>query len=241
MHRLRVHLAPKLWLGSGLAVASAAVASAAFWPSRTYAQQASKPVAATAANDEDENKPSDYAVSLDLSRAFPARPSHLAVRGLAIIHRHGARAPVAYLPGGGPAAPDAVPGSPEAFAARKQHFRSLWGMCAQPDGSLIPCQRGLLSQFGELQLQSLGFWLKRRYHAEDQFLPATFDPAFFYLTSTDIPRTRLSLTRLVQGAYPALTAEEIIKQVDIRQGADVTLYPNRATYTQPSSGRTERH
>jgi len=170
----------------------------------------------------------NYDVNLDLHRPFPARPAHLTVRGLVVVHRHGARAPISFLPGGGPDAPDATPGSEEALKARKEQFARLWGQCSLPDGSLIPCQRGLLTQLGELQLGSVGYWLRRRYATADEFLPSRFDadPSFFALRSTDLPRTQLSLMRLMQGMYPGLDSATLARAIEVRKQRDETLYPN---------------
>jgi hypothetical protein len=135
---------------------------------------------------------------------------------------------MAFLPGGGPDAPDAPFGSEEALQARKDQFAKLWGQCALPDGTLVPCQRGLLTQLGELQLGSVGFWLRKRYQSADAFLPPTFDtdPSFFALRSTDLPRTQLSLMRLMQGAYPGLDSATLARHIEVRAQSEETMYPN---------------
>ena len=158
--------------------------------------------------------PSNYAVNLDLTRALPPRPEHLAVRGLVVVTRHGSRTPMALLPGGG------------GVEARKAQFLDTWGYCPLANHTLVTCQRGLLTTFGELQLHTAGWWMRQQFGYRDAFLPREFDPAFFALRSTDLPRTKLSLLRMMQGVYPGLGADDLAKHVEVRKQAEETLYPN---------------
>jgi hypothetical protein len=161
------------------------------------------------AADEDENAASTYPVNIDASRLLPDRPPNLAVRGVLFVTRHGSRTPMSLLPG-----------------QTREDFQQLWGNCPLGDHSTIPCGRGLLTTFGEFQLASVGWHMRQRYVHHDGFLPETFDPTLFRFRSTDLPRTQLSLARMVQGLYPGLPLDTLAPLIEVRKQKDETMYPN---------------
>lgn len=182
--------------------AGCAVAAASYCLSSTVA-------AAAAASEVDEEATSNYAVNMDVSRLVPDRPPNLALRGVLFVTRHGSRTPISLLPG-----------------QTREDFQQQWGNCPLGDHSTIPCGRGLLTTFGEFQLNSVGWHLRQRYVHADGFLPAGFDPTLVRFRSTDLPRTQLSLARMVQGMYPGLPLEVIAPLVEVRKQKDENMYPN---------------
>lgn len=152
---------------------------------------------------------SHYPVNTDPSVLFPVRPPNLKVRGVVLVTRHGSRTPIGFLPG-----------------QSREHFQALWGMCPTPDHELVPCGRGQLTQLGEFQLQSAGWQLRQRYVHADKLLPRDFDPSLIHIRCTDLARTKLSVTRMMQGLYPGLRPSEVASMMEVRDQKDETIYPN---------------
>ena len=159
--------------------------------------------------EEDESAPSDYKVNIDLHKFLPDRPPNLTLRGVLFVTRHGSRTPISLLPG-----------------QTREEFQQVWENCPLGDHSTIPCGRGLLTHFGEFQLGSVGWHMRQRYVHSDKFFPAQFDDQFFALRSTDLPRTQLSLARMVQGLYPGTKLETLRPLIEIRKQENETMYPN---------------
>lgn len=163
----------------------------------------------TAAGAAGPDQPSNYPVNIDVNRMVPDRPPNLELRGVLFVTRHGSRTPISLLP-----------------RQTRDEFVQVWGNCPLGDHSTIPCARGLLTQYGEFQLHSVGWHLRQRYVYADQFLPKEFDPAWFHFRSTDLPRTQLSLARAVQGLYPGLHLDTLAPLIEVRKQLTETMYPN---------------
>jgi hypothetical protein len=193
-------------VAAGVAALSVFVAARPQNTSIVHAAAASTAAEVKAA---DEEAPSDYLVNVDLHTLLPDRPPNLTIRGLLFVTRHGSRTPMSLLPG-----------------QSREAYQALWGNCPLGDHSTIPCARGLLTHFGEFQLASVGWHMRHRYVHSDHFFPTSFDPAFFRFRSTDLPRTQLSLARMVQGLYPGLALDSFAPLIEVRQQKDETMYPN---------------
>ena len=158
--------------------------------------------------------PGPTSISLDPPLLPPRSPS-LQPLLVVVLTRHGARTPVNYDDGQSPAEFQALWGSCQpidsaaklARDAQRQTGREADDLpldvpspedVAQ-DGQLIPCRRGQLTQLGEKQLRTIGQALRHQYVEVDGLLPPQFEPSLLSLRSTNMARTRLSLTRLVQG------------------------------------------
>lgn len=192
-----------------IAAAAAAGAAITMAMANNTIVQAQSSSEVSSSNTADVEAPSNYPVNIDLNRFLPDRPPNLTLRGLLFVTRHGSRTPVSLLPG-----------------QTHDEFRDTWHNCPLGDHSTVPCSGGLLTHFGEFQLSSVGWHMRQRYVHTDGFLPTKFDSTFFQLRSTDLPRTQLSLARMLQGLYPSLSLETLGPLIEVRKQKDETMYPN---------------
>ncbi|CAF1391919.1 unnamed protein product [Didymodactylos carnosus] len=147
--------------------------------------------------------------NLDLSIPIPPRPPNLSPLYVTVLTRHGHRTPLPKLPG-----------------QSIEEFHSIWGYCHTTNGDKILCNRSQLTPLGEHQLFIIGQNLHNQYIEQDKLLPSTFDSEKLLIRSTDVPRTQLSLCRLVQGLYPTISTDTIAKHAVVLDKSKETLYPN---------------
>ncbi|CAE8595765.1 unnamed protein product [Polarella glacialis] len=175
------------------------------------------------------------------------------VRLVQVLHRHGARTPLALLPG--------MP------AVGSTDWESMWGQCrrvrsskqpvaSEVEGSVSslsfegsasagdasseygPCGMGQLTRLGERQLEALGSFLRGRYllHGEgsgkgllqDSHSPVPSEVAVF---STSTSRTILSAQFLLKGLFPSADGQLLadLVQVPHRDWLNETMVHNYAS------------
>jgi hypothetical protein len=175
--------------------------------------------------------------SVDVYSKFATQFPELQLQALNLVTRHGDRSPYILLPKFLEYAYDCTENFDYADNSGGKKPAPVQRVVLDDDDACNPfaryasyagsCEVGQLTSTGTSQLHSNGQMLRKVYVDTAGFLPANFSSEFAYLRSTDVWRTRMSLTALMQGLYSENHRDSVPEYHTIDLSADV-LTPNKA-------------